>query len=443
MAQIAEAAAASARTAPKIRPRQVAAAVAGNWLEFYDFIIFAQFAVQIGNTFFPDNSEFAREMLTWGAFGAGFVFRPIGAVVIGRFADRAGRRPAMLLSFALMGVALLGLVLTPSYRSIGLAAPLLAVGCRLLQGFALGGEVGPTTAFLIEAAPLRHRGLYGSWQSASQSIASFSGGLAGFVVAHLLTTPDLNAFGWRIALGLGVLVLPFGLMIRRTLPETRGEAEPALAAHPDAAPGAGLGAQLASHGRILVLGLGLIAGGTISTYVFTYMTSFAQTTLHFDPATAFLMTACIGAAGFAASLAGGALSDRLGRRALMVWPRFAFLLTILPIFILITRIREGAVLIGLMTALNVVANLTGVPALVALTESLRKEVRGLATGTVYACAVAFFGGTTPLVVTWLGAATRNPLAPAWYLMLGTLVALVASIAMVETAGPRAPAPRES
>lgn len=437
MAQTADASAARAEAgAPAVRPRHVAAAVAGNFLEFYDFIVFAQFAVQIGVCFFPRSSPFAQQMLTWGAFGAGFICRPLGAAVLGRFADRAGRRPAMLLSFALMGLALLGLVLVPSYAMIGVAAPLIAVFCRLLQGFALGGEVGPTTAFLIEAAPVGQRGLYGAWQSASQSLATLSGGLAGMVVAHVLSEAQLNDFGWRIALGIGVLVLPFGLIIRRTLPETRHHAEPALAAHPDLPTDAGLFRQLAGHGRIILLGLGLITGGTIATYVFTYMTSYAQKTLHFDPLTAFTMTAATGAAGFTFSLVGGALSDRLGRRALMVWPRVAFLVAILPVFMLILHNHSGVVLISLMTLLNVIGNLAGVPALVALTESLRKEVRGLATGTVYATAVAVFGGTTPLVVTWLQEATHNPLAPAWYLMAGGFVALVASVLMVETVIPR-------
>jgi MFS family permease len=151
------------------------------------------------------------------------------------------------------------------------------------------------------------------------------------------------------------------------------------------------------------------------------------------------MTASIGAAGFVSSLAGGALSDQMGRRTLMVWPRLLFLLMILPVFMVVIGSRDGAVLIGLMTILNIVGNLAGVPALVALTESLRKEFRGLGVGTVYASAVAFFGSTTPLVVTWLQKATGNPLAPAWYLMAGTLVALVASILMVETVE-RAPRP---
>src|ERR1700722_4221612 len=203
-----------------ISTRNVAAAVVGNWLEFYDFVVYTFFTLQIGDAFFPSHSEFGRLMLSLFTFGVGFVFRPIGAVVIGRFADRVGRRPAMLLSFTLMGVALLGFVCVPTFKQIGIWAPVLALLCRLVQGFALGGEVGPTTAYLIEAAPLTKRGQYGAWQSASQSLASISAGLVGLTVSATLSAPAAHDWGWRIALMIGVLVLPFGLIIRRFLPET-------------------------------------------------------------------------------------------------------------------------------------------------------------------------------------------------------------------------------
>src|SRR6185312_9461508 len=152
--------------------------------------------------------------------GAGFATRPLGAVVIGLIGDRVGRRPAMLLSFALMGVAIIGLASTPSYAAIGVAAPIIVVTMRLVQGFALGGEVGPAMAFLIEAAPSRTRGLVGSWQSASQSVASLVGGFVGVFVAMMMAPAMVEIWGWRIAFWLGALVLPVGLIIRRSLPET-------------------------------------------------------------------------------------------------------------------------------------------------------------------------------------------------------------------------------
>ncbi|MGH6971824.1 MAG: MFS transporter, partial [Caulobacteraceae bacterium] len=319
MVKSAEATAASGAAGEGLPVRHVAAAVVGNWLEFYDFTVYAFFALQIGEAFFPVGSDFAKLMASLVTYGVGFICRPIGAVVIGRFADRAGRKPAMLLSFGMMGVALVGLVLVPSYRQIGMAAPVLVVALRLIQGFALGGEVGPTTAFLVEAAPERSRGLYGAWQSASQSLSSLSGGFVGVILAHLLTVAQLGDFGWRIAFAVGALVLPFGFMIRRTLPETMHTPEAPLEAQPSRA-------DVVSHWRIIVLGLGLIAGGTISTYVFIFMTTYAQTTLHMGVKIAFWVTVVNGAAGFSASLVGGWLSDRWGRRTLLIWPRLAFLL---------------------------------------------------------------------------------------------------------------------
>ncbi len=417
---------------PRIQGRHVAAAVVGNWLEFYDFVVYTYFAIQIGDAFFPAATPFERLMFSLITFGVGFVFRPIGAVVFGLIADRVGRRPAMLASFFMMGLALTGFVLTPSYRQIGMAAPILAVICRLVQGFALGGEIGPNTAFLIEVAPLGKRGLYGAWQSASQSLASIAAGGVGLAAAHVLSGPAMHEWGWRVALGLGVLVLPFGLIVRRTLPETLHHAEPKLDVHPDHPPGAGLFAALAGHWRIILIGVGIIAGATISTYVFTFMTTYAQTTLHMGMRTGLLIAITNGIAGFAASMAGGWLSDRYGRRPLMIWPRVAFLVMILPTFMLVVRIREPAVLLSLMALLNVVANLALVPAFVALVESLRKDIRGVATGTVYAVTVAVFGGTTQPLVAWLDHATGNPLAIAWYLMAGTAVGLVAALAMPET-----------
>ena len=432
MTVAAEATAQDASAHPGISVRNVAAAVVGNWLEFYDFVVYTFFTLQIGDAFFPTHSEFGKLMLSLFTFGVGFVFRPIGAVVIGRFADRVGRRPAMLLSFGLMGAALLGFVCVPTYHQIGMWAPVLAVGCRLVQGFALGGEVGPTTAYLIEAAPLKQRGLFGAWQSASQSLAGISGGAMGLLISAVLGAGQAHEWGWRIALAIGVVVLPFGLIIRRHLPETLGHEEPKLASHTDIGAESGPLAVLFSHWPVILCGLGLIAAGTISTYVFSFMTTYAQTTLHMGMQTGLLVAVTNGVAGFFASLAGGALSDRFGRRALLIWPRILFLAAIMPTFMLVVHIHQPLALLSLMAALNIVGNLSGVPAIIIITESLRKDVRGVGVATIYASAVAVFGGTTQPIVAWLDHATGNPLAIAWYLMGATCVGLVASILIAET-----------
>src|SRR5512135_3131378 len=306
---------------PRIKRRHVTAAVIGNALEFYDFTTYAFFAVQIGHAFFPSgsgfiNSEFGSLMASLGTFGAGFLLRPVGGIVIGGYADTRGRRPAMILSFSLMGAAILALALIPSYRSIGIAAPILAVLARLLQGFALGGEVGPTTAYLVEAAPERQRGLYASWQSASQSIASMVGGGVGVLLAMLLTAAHLEDYGWRIALLLGALTLPFGLLIRRSLPETLHA--------PDHLPhyeSGGFFKIVHDHLRAIVTGLLILMGGTVATYILNYMTTFARTTLHMAASPSFAATLVNGLFGLIASLAGGWLSDLFGRRRLMLIPR--------------------------------------------------------------------------------------------------------------------------
>ena len=432
MATLAADATGEAAAAPTIQRRHVAAAVVGNWLEFYDFGVYAYFAIQIGDTFFPAASAFDRLLYSLVTFGIGFLFRPLGAVVFGLFADRAGRRPAMLVSFFLMGVALVGFVLTPGYRQIGMAAPLLAGLCRLVQGFALGGEVGPTTAYLVEAAPFRQRGLFGAWQSASQSLAGISAGVIGLVSAHLLSDTQMADWGWRVALGLGALVLPVGLIVRRTLPETLHHDEPKLDVHPEHDPAAGRLAAIGGHWRVILIGVGIIAGATVSTYVFNFMTTYVQATLHMGVRTGMLIAITNGVAGFVGSMAGGWLSDRYGRRPLMIWPRVVFLAMILPTFMLVVKIREPVLLLSVMALLDVVANLALVPAFVALVESLRKDIRGVATGTIYAVTVAIFGATTQPIVAWLDHTTGNPLAIAWYLMAGAAVGLVASIAMPET-----------
>src|SRR5256885_4935456 len=211
-------------TQPAAAPRHIAAVVVGNALEFYDFLTYAFFAVYIGRTFFPAADPATSLGGPLATFGVGFLTRPIGGVVIGRIGDRRGRRPAMILSFSLMGVAISGLALTPSYAAIGRISTVIVVLCRMVQGFALGGEVGPSTAFLLEAAPPHRRGFYTSFQAWTQNLAILCAGLVGLVLSNVLTDAQLQAFGWRIAFLIGASIVPFGLAMRRRLPETLGAA---------------------------------------------------------------------------------------------------------------------------------------------------------------------------------------------------------------------------
>ena len=427
---------------PVIKRRHVTAAVVGNALEFYDFTTYAFFSVAIGQAFFPSgpggitNTEFGSLMASLGTFGAGFLLRPVGGYVIGFYADRIGRRPAMMFSFVLMGIAILSLAFIPSYRSIGIAAPILAVLARMLQGFALGGEVGPTTAYLVEAAPANKRGLYASWQSASQSVASVVGGGVGLSLGLILSSAHMDDYGWRIAFLIGALILPYGLYIRRNLPETL-HGEDHLPQYD--AKAAGVLGMVSDHSRAIWTGLAILAGGTVATYVLNYMTTFARTTLHMGSSQSFSATLVNGAFGVAASLAGGWLSDRFGRRRLMIVPRTLFLIAVYPIFMLIVYQHSTTALLFGTAMLSILLNISSGAFYVAFGESLPKRVRGGIFATVYATSIAVFGGTTQPVIAWAIHATGNPLAPAWYLALFTAASLIAMFAMAESAPVRAAA----
>ncbi|HLI65198.1 MAG TPA: MFS transporter [Caulobacteraceae bacterium] len=417
---------------PHITRTQVTAAVMGNALEFYDFTTYTIFAVDIGKAFFPSHSPFASLMASLGTFGAGFATRPIGAFAIGAIADRIGRRPAMLLSFGLMGLAILGLALTPSFAQIGLAAPIAVVAFRLIQGFALGGEVGPATAFLIEAAPLNQRGLVGSWQSASQSVSSLVGGAVGAIMAMMLAPHLLETYGWRAAFLIGAVVLPFGLIIRRSLPETLHRPE----THSHGRPAT---ADVLAHAPILVFGLASILCFTTSTYVRLNMTTYATTTLHMTASAAFGASVVNGAAGVVFTVLGGWLSDKFGRKPLMIIPLVAYLIVIYPAFFLMVRNHDAITLWTATGVISALGSMSTGAALIVLAEGMHKELRSTGMGGVYAVAVALFGGvTTPLIV-WLIHVTGQPLAPAFYLMVTTVIGIIAMALVHETHPERAAA----
>jgi MFS family permease len=429
----------SSAAPPIIKRRHVAAAVAGNALEFYDFTTYSFFSASIGQAFFPSGpgglagtTEYRSLMLSLGTFGAGFLLRPVGGLVIGAYADRIGRRPAMLISFALMGLAILALAVIPTYHAIGIAAPLLAILARLAQGFALGGEVGPTTAYLVESAPPRLRGLYASWQSGSQSLAAMAGGTVGFILALTLSAPDLKEYGWRIAFLLGAATLPFGLYIRASLPETLHAPGPEAGE-----PAPSFARIVTEHGEAIVLGMLVLVGGTIGTYTLNYMTTFAQVNLKMAASPSFAATIVNGLFGLAASLAGGYLSDVFGRRVIMIVPRLLFFLAVFPVFYLIVAERSTFALLAGTAVLSLLLNVSTGAFYVGFTEMLPRRVRGGIFATVYATAIALFGGTAQLVIVWLIHVTGSNLAPTAYLMLATALCLGAMLRMRETAPIRA------
>ncbi len=414
--------------------RAIFGATIGNMLEFYDFITYSFFAIQIGHTFFPSHNQFSSLMLSLATFGAGFITRPIGAWVIGAYSDRVGRTPAMIFSFALMGSAIVVLALIPSYDAIGVAAPVLAITARLAQGFALGGEVGPTTAYLMEAAAPEKRGVAVAWQPASQQIAATAGALMGLVLSATLSAEALESYGWRIAFLVGALALPFGLWMRANLPETLHRREQTAPNAPVADEDGGL---VRANARVMILGLLILASGAVMTYVTQYMTTYAENTLQVSTNLAFATTVVSNGVGIFAALLGGWLADRAGRWPVMVFPQLAALLMTYPIFLWIVATHSAWALLGGLGILSLVATIPFSAFYVAFTESLPKKIRGRAGATIYAVAIAGFGGTAQLIVAWLFHATGNALAPAWYMLFAQAVGLVAMMMMRETAPIRA------
>ena len=407
--------------------RHVAAAAIGNVLEAYDFIIYAYFAVQIGRAFFPAHTAFASLMLSLATFGAGFFSRPLGALVIGRIGDRRGRKPAMLLSFGLMGLSMLAMAAMPTYAMIGLPAPLLVLAARLTQGFAMGGEIGSTTTFMMEAAPARKRGRYTAWQIATQGAATLLSGLGGAALTHSLSSQGVQDWGWRIAFLAGAVVLPFGLWLRRGLPETL-DSQPA-----PARPETRAANPLAGHGRTIALAFLVIGNINIAFYLLSYLTTYSVVYLHMTPAAAFAAPIAFGLCNIVFSLIGGAASDRFGRKPVMIWPRVLLLAVTWPAFLLLTRRHDATTLVLVTAVLATLSQIGAGSVIVAVTEALPKAARCLALSLIYATSAAVFGGTAQFVLTWLLHTSGDLMAPAWYFMASTAIGLVAMALMRETA----------
>ncbi len=413
-------------TAPRITARNVAAAVLGNALEVYDFGAYAFFAVMIGEAFFPAKTPMTSLLLSLATFGAGFVSRPFGALVIGAYGDRVGRKPALLLTFFLMGLGSAGLALTPSYAMIGPLAPILVVAARLIQGLAFGGTIGPATAFLLEAAPPARRGLFASWQLASQGLATLVAGAVGVGVSAVLGHAAMQAWGWRVPFLLGALILPLAFVVRHALPETLHETNEAPQED------TGLGQFVRRQPGLIVIGLVIVASCTIPFYVLAYMTTFATTTLHLSTTVSLAATVIFGVTTLVFSLVGGALSDRYGRKPLMILPRVAVVLVAWPLFAWLIHAPDALALLVVTAVLSILSQLSSSVALVAVAEALPKAVRSAGMATIYAVGVAIFGGSTQFIVAWLIARTGDALMPAWYLMAATAIGIWAMAALHET-----------
>jgi MFS family permease len=399
---------------------QVSAAIVGNALEWYDFGIYGTLAIIISQVFFPDAGLYSGLLLTTATYGAGFVARPLGGIAIGIYADKRGRKAALQLIIALMAVSMLILVLTPSYATIGIAAPILVLVSRLLQGLASGGEFASATAYLVEAAPPHRKGLYGSWQMTGQAIAMLLGAVSALVLTSVFTKQQLLDGAWRIPFALGLVIAPVGWWIRRHLNETREPAQPRPAGTTLV-----LRELFGQYPRAIAAALLITTSATAGVYVFiSYMPTFLSRELHVPLSSSFAVQSIALVALTLMAPVTGWLSDRFGRKRVMLSTMIPFTILIYPMFYWVQGAPSLTHIVIIYVVLSVFFGGFLGPFTTALGEQFPGSVRSSGLAICYNLAVMVFGGFAPFNVTLLIHATGLPLAPVLYSVAGGVLGIV-------------------
>jgi MFS family permease len=393
----------------------------GNFLEMYDFMVFGYYAGAIAKTFFPSNSEFASLMLSLMTFGAGFLMRPVGALVLGAYIDHHGRRAGLLLTLALMSLGTLSLAVTPGFATLGLLAPILIVSGRLLQGFSAGVELGGVSVYLAEIATPGNKGFYVAWQSGSQQIAVMVAALVGVFLSSTLTTDDMALWGWRVPLVIGCLIIPFLFVLRRSLVETE---EFLARRHPTASE---ILKSMAVNWKIVLIGMMMVTMTTVSFYFITaYTPTFGSTVLHLATVDSLIVTLCVGATNLFWLPVAGALSDRVGRRPILVATTVLALLTAYPAMSWLVGAPSFGRLLAVELWLSFLYGCYNGAMVVFLTEIMPVEVRTAGFSLSYSLAAAIFGGFTPAISTYLIHISENRAMPGVWLSFAALCGLVAT-----------------
>jgi MFS transporter, MHS family, proline/betaine transporter len=407
--------------APRLSSVIVAATI-GNMLEWFDFLVYGFFAATLAEVFFPAGNSTVSLLITFGAFGLSYVARPFGAAVIGTYTDRAGRKAGLTLSIALMMIGTTLMVVTPGYATIGIAAPVIIMTARLLQGFSVGGEFGSAVAFLVEHAGDR-KGYSASWQWSSTGIISVIVALFGLALTTLLTHRQLVDWGWRIPYVFGLLVGPAGLYIRSRMIETP---EFLGATKPPAIP---ISALLRRHPIPVLLAVGASIISNSSYYLLLYIPTYAVRTLHLPAYTGFAATLLGGVVLAVFSVLAGHWSDKMGRPRIMLAMAWLFAIAAYPTFWLMVAYPSLATAMFAVGLLNLIkAGYSGVlPSLLA--EQFPVESRAVGIAFSYSISVTIFGGFAPFVATWLIARTGDPLSPSFYLMATALLSIIALLAI--------------
>jgi len=395
----------------------------GNFIEMYDFFLFGFYANAISKAFFPAANEVASLMLTFASFGAGFLMRPVGAVVLGAYVDRVGRRRGLLLTLAIMAAGTALVAFVPGYATLGLLAPLLVLGGRLLQGLSAGVELGGVSVYLSEVAPPERRGFYVSWQSASQQLAIVVSALLGYGLNAWLDKSVLESWGWRIPFFIGCLIVPVIFVIRRQLQET--EAFRSAKQHPTFRQTL---QGIATHWRTIGLGTLLVIMTTVSFYLLTvYTPTFGKAVLKLSTRDSLLVTLAVGLSNLFWLPIMGALSDRIGRWPIMLAATALAVVTAYPAMRWLVDEPSLGRMVSVELWLSFLYASYNGATIVALTEVVPARIRTAGFSLAYSLATALFGGFTPLVCTWLIEETGNRAAPGLWMTVAALASLVATI----------------
>jgi MFS family permease len=411
------------RTDRTAKIKAVIRVATGNFLEMYDFMVFGYYAAAIGRTFFPKSSEFASLMYSLATFGVGFLMRPLGALVLGAYIDRKGRRAGLMLTLALMSVGTVSIACMPGYEAIGIMAPLLVVIGRLVQGFSAGVELGGVSVYLSEIATPGHKGFYVSWQSASQQCAVVFAALLGVVLNSRFSPQEMASFGWRIPLLVGCGIIPFLFLIRRSLAETED-----FLARPKHPPVREIIRSVGANWRLVVLGTMLVTMTTVSFYMITaYTPTFGSKVLKLADTQTLTVTLCVGISNFLWLPMMGALSDRVGRTPILVAFTVLALITAYPALSWLVASPTFGRLLAVQLWLSFVYGSYNGAMVVFLTELMPREVRASGFSLAYSSATAIFGGFTPAICTYLIEVTKNQAIPGVWLSFAALMGLTAAL----------------